>query len=297
MIRAALLLFLGLAGPALAEVSIEDRDGTQSFDAPPERVVTLDWALTEQVLDLGITPIGAPELALYRDWVGAPEVPKHVADVGLRTEPNLERIAALEPDVILASDLDPAQAQILTRIAPTVVFNAWSAEHDNVEAAREIYLRLATLFDRETMARERLDAMETRLDEIAAHIAALDLPDRATVVRLNDETTVWIYGDDSVPVYTLERLSLTSELDLPRTRWGVTQRPLADLAAVENGLLLAIRPHMSGVAAMEGPLWQALPAVRADHFAEVPRVWSYGGILSVERHGEAMLAALEKLAR
>lgn len=296
MIRAALLLFLGLTGQASAEVSIEDRDGTRRFDAPPERVVTLDWALTEQVLDLGVTPVGAPELALYRDWVGEPEVPEGVADVGLRTEPNLERIAALEPDVILASDLDPAQAQTLSRIAPLVVFDAWSAEHDNVVAARDIYLRLAGLVDREATARERLDAMETRLDEIAARIAALDLPDRATIVRLNDETTVWIYGDNSVPVYTLARLGLTSEIDLPTTRWGVTQRPLADLAAVETGMLLAIRPHMSGIAAMEGPLWHALPAVRADRFAEVPRVWSYGGILSVERHAEAMLDALESLS-
>lgn len=296
MIRAALLFLVFLAGQAMAEVSIEARDGTQTFEAPPERVVTLDWALTEQLLDLGVTPVGAPELALYRDWVGEPAVPEGVADVGLRTEPNLERIAALEPDVILASDLDPAQAQTLSRIAPTVVFGAWSADHDNIAAARDIFLRLAGLFEREATARERLDGMEGRLDEIAARIDELDLPDLATVVRLNDETTVWINGDNSVPAYTLQRLGLTSEIDLPTTRWGVTQRPLADLAAVEDGVLLAIRPHMAGAAAMEGPLWQALPAVRAGRFAEVPRVWSYGGILSVERHAEVFLDALESLS-
>ncbi len=137
--------------------------------------------------------------------------------------------------------------------------------------------------------------MADRLDRIAERVAALDPPDRATLIRLNDASTVWIYGANSIPDHALRRIGLTPGLDLPANRFGVTQRPLEDLALVEDGLLLAIRPHMGGAAAMEGPLWRALPAIRADRFAEIPRVWSYGGILSVERHAEAILAALEDL--
>ncbi len=295
---ALLRLVLLLAGLAAAPAVAQDADGGPdgADGAPPARIVTLDWALTEQVLDLGLTPVGAPEIALYGEWAGDPPIPDGVADVGLRTEPNLERIAALEPDVILASDIDPALARTLDRIAPTHVFEAWSAEHDNVAAARDIYLRLADLFGRRPAAEERLAAMEARLDAIAREVAALDLPPKATVIRLNDDSTVWINGENSIPVHALSRIGLEPALDLPATRWGVTQRPMEDLAAVETGLLLAIRPHMGGAAAMAGPLWQALPAVAAGRFAEVPRVWSYGGILSVERHAEAFLTALEGLA-
>lgn len=295
MIR-ALLFLLFLALPAGAEVSVVGREGPTVFDTPPERVVTLDWALTEQVLDLGVVPVGAPELDLHAEWVGRPEIPGGVADVGLRTEPNLERIASLEPDVILGADLDPALADTLRSIAPTVVFEAWSADRDNVAAAREIFLELATLFDREAVARDRLAGMAGRLDEIAAQIDAMNLPRHATAIRLNDAATVWISGANSFPVHVLERLGLSSEIDLPPTRWGVTQRPLEDLARVEKGALLAIRPHMGGEAAMQGPLWQALPAVRAGRFAEVERVWSYGGILSLRRHAEAFRDALAGLS-
>ncbi len=296
LIRAALCL-VSLAAPAAAQVTVTDRDGPVTFDAPPERVVTLDWALTEDLLDLGVTPAGAPELGLYAEWVGDPAIPDGVADVGLRTEPNLERIAALEPDVILSSDLDPAQADTLERIAPTLVFDAWAEDHDNVAAAREIFLNLGTLFGREDAAMARLDAMDDRLDAIADEIAAMDVPDTATLVRLNDESTVWIYGENSIPVAALRRVGLAPEIAPPANRWGVTQRPLEDLAAAEAGALLAIRPHMGGAAAMGGPLWQALPAIRADRFAEMPRTWSYGGALSLERHAEALLQALGQLAR
>lgn len=297
MRRCLLILLASLATPVLAEVTVADRTGPRSFASPPDRVVTLDWALTEAALDLDVIPVGAPELDLYADWVGTPAIPESVADVGLRTEPNLERIAALEPDVILASDLDPAQAETLGRIAPTLVFDAWSAAHDNVAAARETFLTLADLFDRRATAEARLSRMDARLDTIAARIAALGVADRATLIRLNDDSTVWIYGGNSIPVHVLRRVGLRPEIELPITRWGVIQRPLPDLARVEDGLLLAIRPHMGGAEAMAGPLWQALPAIRAGRFAEIRPVWSYGGILSVERHAEAILAALEDLAR
>lgn len=292
MIWRTFLILLCLAVSTGAQTESE---GAVTFESPPERVVVLDWALAEQVLDLDIVPVGAPELELYSEWVSAPKIPEGVADVGLRTEPNLERIAELAPDVILASDIDAAQERKLSRIAPTLVFDAWSAEHDNVAAARDIYLRLADLFGRAEMAKARLDEMEARLDKIAVRISELDLPGTATVIRLNDDSTVWIYGANSIPVHTLDRIGLAPELDLPAARWGVTQRPLDDLAAAREGALLAIGPHMGGAEAMSGPLWSALPAIRERRFAEVPRVWSYGGILSVERHAEAFLDALEGL--
>ncbi|CUH39276.1 Iron(III)-hydroxamate-binding protein FhuD [Jannaschia seosinensis] len=296
MIRTLVLLLALVAEPAPAQVTVADRDGSTTFEASPERVVTLDWALIEQVRDLGITPVGAPELGLYAEWVADPPLPEAVVDVGLRTEPNLERIAALEPDVILASDLDPAQVAQLNRIAPTLVFDAWAADHDNVAAARQNFETLAVLFDREDYARAELAAMETRLDEIAADLAARDLPTMATAIRLNDDATVWIYGKNSFPARALERLGFAAEFDLPASRWGVTQKPLDVLAQVENGALLAILPHMAGVTTMESPLWDALPAIRANRFAEVDTVWSYGGILSLERTAEAFHDALVTLA-
>ncbi|SES38217.1 iron complex transport system substrate-binding protein [Tranquillimonas rosea] len=286
-----------LSAPAAAEIEVSDRRGAQSFDAVPERVVVMDWALAEQVLDLGITPVGAPELDLYRDWVGQPAMPDDVTDIGLRTEPNLERLAALSPDVIVASGVEPDQIAVLERIAPVLAFDAFSADHDNVAAARDIFLTLARLFGREDRAEEKLAAMEDELDRIAADLEERygDRLTQVTAVRLNDDSTVWIYGDNSIPTYVLGRLGFDPEVPVAASKWGVAQRPLEDLAKVEEGALLAIRPHMGGAAAFDSPLWQALPAVRAGRFAEAEPVWSYGGILSVLRHARAFRDALTML--
>ena len=298
MIRSLLIAALTVVAPAVhAEVTVQGRDGPVTFETVPERVVVLDWALAAQMLDLDIPPAGAPELDLYREWVGAPEMPAQTVDVGLRTEPNLERIDDLGPDVILAADIDAGQADRLNRIAPTVVFESWSDDHDNVAAARDTYLALAGLFEREDLAQERIAAQETRLDEIATEVADMDLPDKATAIRLNDGSSVWIYGDNSFPRHALRRMGLAPEIDLPASRWGVTQRPIDALAEVDTGLLLAIRPHMGGAAALDGPLWSALPAVRALRFEEVEPVWSYGGFLDIGRHAERFLDALQTLRR
>lgn len=53
-------------------------------------------------------------------WVVQPEVPNSVQDIGTRTEPNLEKIAALKPDVILAAGPQQDLLATLGRIAPVV---------------------------------------------------------------------------------------------------------------------------------------------------------------------------------
>ena len=298
MIR-ALLLCLGLALPGTAAaVTVADRRGPQSFETAPARIVVLDWALAEQVLDLGIVPVGAPELALYRDWVETPAMPASVADVGLRSAPNHERIAALAPDVILASDLAAADVARLERIAPVLVFEAWAADHDNVAAAKTIFLEIARLTGRMDRAARLLNAMQAELAERRRALAAAfdGAPPDAAVIRLNDAGSVWIYGDNSIPAAALAALGIGNALPQPASRWGVAQKPVTALEAAGPGALIAIRPHMAGRAVFDTPLWRFLPAVRAGRFAEAGPVWSYGGYLSLLRHARALHAALAEMA-
>ncbi|ETX13435.1 hypothetical protein OCH239_10330 [Roseivivax halodurans JCM 10272] len=297
MIRMLALAFVLLANAAGA-LTIEDRRGPQEFASIPERIVVLDWALAEQVLDLGVVPVGAPELDLYRDWVAQPEMPDGVEDVGLRTEPNLERIAALNPDVIIASDAPPEDVARLERIAPVVVFDAWSADHDNVAASEGIFLEIASLTDRTETAEAMIDAMEGELQELRTWLGEAfggSIPETA-VIRLNDGASVWIYGANSIPVAALEALGIENALPQPPSRWGVAQKQVDALAAVENGALIAIRPHMAGDALFETPLWRFLPAVQQGMFAETDPVWSYGGYMSLLRHARAFHDALLPLS-
>ena len=68
------------------------------------RVVTLFQGATDSVVALGVTPVGVVD-----SWAQQPtyeylrDALKGVAHVGLETQPNLEAIVALKPDLIIGT--------------------------------------------------------------------------------------------------------------------------------------------------------------------------------------------------
>lgn len=101
---------------------VEHAMGSTEIVGTPERVVVLDTGELDSVLALGVTPVGAVGadatsglLSYLQDRTQGVEI------VGTIPEPNLEAIAALQPDLILSSKLrhEDIYGQ-LTGIAPTV---------------------------------------------------------------------------------------------------------------------------------------------------------------------------------
>ncbi|MEW1957097.1 ABC transporter substrate-binding protein [Kineococcus sp. NPDC059986] len=105
--------------------------GSTTVPARPTRVVVISTGQMDAALTLGVVPVGATA------GDGAGRVPGYlrdrfpadaaaldaVADLGTRTEPNLEAVAALAPDLVLvnASAKDGDVLAALQAIAPTVV--------------------------------------------------------------------------------------------------------------------------------------------------------------------------------
>ena len=102
---------------------VEHALGTAEIEGDPERVVTLHQGATDTAVALDIAPVGAVE-----SWVEQPMY-EYLRDdlegteiVGDETQPNLEEIAALEPDLIVGtlSRHEEVHDQ-LEAIAPTVI--------------------------------------------------------------------------------------------------------------------------------------------------------------------------------
>ena len=140
--------------------------GETTIEERPERVVVLDSGEIDQVLSLGITPVG---IASPKD---ASSQPSYLEDqledaelVGTTNELNLEAIAALEPDLILGSKLrvDESYDQ-LSQIAPTVLSirpgYPW----------KENFLLTADALGLENEAVTVLNDYQTRVDEVSASI-------------------------------------------------------------------------------------------------------------------------------
>ncbi|WP_153392566.1 ABC transporter substrate-binding protein [Ornithinicoccus halotolerans] len=130
-------------GESTESVTVEHAMGSTEVPCTPQTVVTLGQGQTDSVLAMGVTPAGVVE-PWTDDWY--PYLPDEVEQaevLGTELEPDLERIAALQPDLILGSKLrHEAFYSQLSEIAPTVFSEtigvAWK---DNVSLWAEALCR------------------------------------------------------------------------------------------------------------------------------------------------------------
>ncbi|QYJ16648.1 putative siderophore-binding lipoprotein YfiY [Rubrobacter xylanophilus DSM 9941] len=127
----AAVLVLGACGGASGGSSGEEGSGGRVIEHAmgetevperPERVVVLDTGELDSAITLGVRPVGAVEAVA---GMGLPEYlgerTRGIELVGTIEQPNLEKIAALDPDLILSSKLRHEKIyDQLSEIAPTV---------------------------------------------------------------------------------------------------------------------------------------------------------------------------------
>lgn len=297
MLRILALVMLVLPTLASAEAaSITDTRGEQIFASIPQRVVVSNWNLAQQLLELGVTPVGISDIDGYHTWVSAPRVPESVTDIGLRGEPNLEVLIGLQPDVIILAGDEIAFAKQAERIAPVVHLNTYLKEHDNITEGRKQFVALGALFGKEELAKQKLAEMDSKLA-----LQAEQLKDKfgdnlpvVTMMRFIDAKRVVIYGENSSSKAALDALGLTSEIQTKNSQWGIAYKSVRNLSEIKEGRLLYFEPFQQEADLFDKKLWKALPVVQAGNVAALPSIWSYGGPLTVGQIADSIVEALIK---
>ncbi|MEN3584037.1 iron-siderophore ABC transporter substrate-binding protein [Streptomyces sp. ZYX-F-203] len=108
-------------------VTVEHKYGSTTIESEPKKVVTLGLSDQDAVLALGVKPVGAVDWFKeqpYGKWPWAKDKWGSTAPqiVGERDEYNVEKIAALKPDLIIAqySGMKKEQYGTLSKIAKVV---------------------------------------------------------------------------------------------------------------------------------------------------------------------------------
>ncbi|MEZ9417208.1 iron-siderophore ABC transporter substrate-binding protein, partial [Vibrio sp. 10N.286.49.E1] len=65
---------------------------------------------------------------------------------------------------------------------------------------------------------------------------------KVTSFRFASTTSVFIYGDNSIPQYALEKLGFENAMDLPASQWGISQKRMTELKNVKGGIALYFEP-------------------------------------------------------
>jgi iron complex transport system substrate-binding protein len=106
-------------------VTIEHLWGSTTVEEAPTRVVTLGVTDADTVLELGVTPVALVGFAFFDTGLGpwANPLVEGEQPLLLKGEPNVEQIATLDPDLIVAisSGFDEPIYEQLSAIAPTIV--------------------------------------------------------------------------------------------------------------------------------------------------------------------------------
>ncbi|MFV8437175.1 iron-siderophore ABC transporter substrate-binding protein [Vibrio owensii] len=292
------VLASALSFNAMADYQVEDSEGVKTIQAQPVRVAALNWDIAEQVIELGVTPVAVPDIAGYSDWVVQPAIPEGVTDIGTRTEPNFSALKKLNPDVILIASPQKDLQKRLSEIAPVLYYQTYSEQHSNAAAAIENFKKIAQLLGKEEQANNKLAAMDTRIAVLKAELAKAypgDKP-KVTSFRFASTTSVYIYGDNSIPQYALEQLGFENAMDLPASQWGISQKRMTELKKVKNGIALYFEPFPYQDKLNQSPIWKSMPFVRNGQFSPVEASWSYGGAMSILYNAEAMAQSLLTLA-
>ena len=297
----ALMLFCFGSFSYADAYEITDSFGKHRLEKPPERVVVTDWALLEQILELGVTPVGAPELSLYRHYVRQPALPEHITDIGLRHSPNLQAIRSLKPDVIIIGTDQKALAKPFSHIAPVLYYNNFSKKYrTNGQKTRVRFLQLAELFQLQSLAENKLAAMDNEIEKIRKKLHRHfdgKLPN-VTLMRFSRQNralgkkTALVYGENSIPLHAMQQLGLTSSANTGRSKWGYQELPISQLAMLTEDVILYIEPAEVSKNFFLSEQWQSLPAVQQKRAYPMKAAWSYGGAISVLYNARAISHAL-----
>lgn len=285
---ALLLLLMGEASQAESSRTVEHAFGETRIEGTPRRIVSLYQGATDTAVALGIAPVGVVE-----SWVEKPMygylrdgVPEDVHYLGLETQPDLESVAWLAPDLIVGARYrHEAVYPLLSRIAPTVV-------PDTSYDFKAMLALMGEATGRERRAQALLDDWEARVADFRRQVEVKlgnTWPQTVAVVSFRaDHLRLYHTGFASS---ILDELGFRHPKTQQRSGWGIKLTSRESIPALDADVIfMFMRDEDPAVAETyrqwtQHPLWQHLEAARQGQVYRVdPVIWSMGaGILAANR--------------
>lgn len=271
-------------------VTVEDSKGLFTLDYQPKRIVVLEFSFADALAAVGVSPVGIADdkeadrvLKEVRDVIGS------WTSVGTRSQPSMEVIASLKPDLIIA-DISRHEAVYadLQKIAPTLI----------LPSRRETYedsLKAAAIIGK-VIGKDQ--AMQARLQQHRKTMAqyAQQLPKNIEVqFGVARDDALFLHTKDSYAGGVIHALGLTNA-ESGRDDIAYRQTGLEQLVAINPEYLIIgnyVTPSIIDKWRNE-PLFSVLQAARQNHIYQVnPNIWSRcRGIMAAERMSQDLVDIL-----
>ena len=273
LFKTTLASALLMASAFASAVTIKDAKGEFTLDKTPSRVVALEYSFVDALAQVGVSPVGvADDNKIDRIL---PQVREKIAawqSVGTRSQPSLEVIASLKPDLIIA---DPSRHtavfEELKKIAPTVMFDS---RHESYQENLETAQKIGNLVGKSSEMKAKINEHNDYIANIAKN---LGVQGKKASFGTSREDKFNIQNDNGYVG------SFLTTLGFAPTKLN------SDQAFVEINLeqLVMEKPEYLFIAHYRDesiarkweaePLWKAIPAVKANHVYSVDSdMWARG---------------------
>ena len=273
LFKTTLASALLMASAFASAVTVKDAKGEFTLDKTPNRVVALEYSFVDALAQVGVSPVGVADdnkvdriLPQVREKITAWQ------SVGTRSQPSLEVIASLKPDLIIA---DPSRHtavfEELKKIAPTVMFDS---RHESYQENLETAQKIGDLVGKSSEMKAKINEHNDYIANIAKN---LGVQGKKASFGTSREDKFNIQNDNGYVG------SFLTTLGFAPTKLN------SDQAFVEINLeqLVMEKPEYLFIAHYRDesiarkweaePLWKAIPAVKANHVYSVDSdMWARG---------------------
>lgn len=278
-----------MSSVAVQAVTLRDSHGLFTLNYQPKRIIALEYSFVDALAAVGVSPVGiADDNDPSRIMPAIRQQLSPWTSVGTRSQPSLEVIASLKPDLIIAdADRHAAVYNELAKIAPVLL----------LPSRRETYQRnllsaklIGEAVGRSKQMDQRIELHQQRMDQYKSQLRSLSGSTlQFAVVRPNG---FYAHSPDSYDGGVFSRLGLESPQGL-NNEHGSRQISVEQLLALNPDYLV-----LGGDVSLEmvgkwktKPLWSLLKAVQHNHILLVnSRIWvECRGMLAAEFMAQDLL--------
>jgi len=171
-------------------ITIEHELGETELEKNPEKVVVFDFGSLDTLDELGIEVAGVPQsnIPSYLEKYEGDDY----ENVGSLKEPDFEKIAEIDPDLIIISGRQSDLYDQLEELAPTVYLGVDTTRY--MDSFEENVEKIGQIFDKEAEVEEALENIEKDIDSVQEKAEASDK--NGLIILANDDK-ISAYGPSS----------------------------------------------------------------------------------------------------
>ncbi|MGP9605987.1 ABC transporter substrate-binding protein [Glutamicibacter sp. AOP33-2CA-4] len=198
-------------------VTIEHFRGQTELAERPLRVAALDPSYVDATLLLGAELVAYTEYRKsgnpFPEYLGdVTELTDDAVNVGTTTEPDLEKLLAADPDIIISADVrQGGMYDQLNKIAPTIFSESTGPTW------KENVVLLGETLGKKSEAEQAVADYETRAAAVGKEILAQQADTTYSLVRFAGEDTARLYATDSFIGEIMADMGIPRPKDAPDT--------------------------------------------------------------------------------